>query len=253
MSKSQIPDQFPTLFGITIERKLFVFLGFFVLGFHLPLQAQEISEDCLLCGKYYISPSHADGYREFEFFEDGTFLFVWSVGLLSGETPGTWKLDGEHIVLNSYKQPPKENEPLFRILEEKRESSDSLKIFLVNSEEEKDTLPFYCVAYDTEGEKLFEVGNLDGKITISKDSVDHIEIISMLYHPAFEIELDSQVSTYVFEPYPEDIFYQYFSDSTMVFSKGVLYDPPFYWGKRVRPIIRPWTRVKPQYAPFIKP
>jgi hypothetical protein len=158
-------------------------------------------------GEYYLRGvmETASGFR---LNSDSTFQFFFSYGALDREGQGTWKLDGDHVVLNSRKKPAHD----FALVQSKKTTDDQIVINIIdgNSFFLKHV---YCIVKS--GEKKQEgLTDDDGRIVFERQAMDSVELIFEFCQEKISVfttlNKDHNHFEFRFEPWMMEVFFENF-------------------------------------------
>ncbi len=186
---------------MSIVRMLAVGLGIFLPIARLAAQTTQKS----MIGDYYLQ-----GVREvgsgFRLNADSTFEFFFSYGALDRLGKGTWKRQGEHIVLNSKARPPKD----FALVTSRTVPGNKLTIRIIDPNTQ--LLRYVECSIKSGANVSQESTNEKGEAYFPKHSVDAISLIFQLCpdrYSAFEIpDKTHNYFEFRFEPWIADVFFE---------------------------------------------
>lgn len=173
-------------------------------------------------GDYYCSPVGDVGYI-LELKKDSTFLYNWGFDLAQGETEGTWVLQNNVVILNSYKQA----DMLFTILKAEERNIDSLVIRVFDVIDTTEI--FYaecCVKYDSI--ELCNFTAFDGFAKFTQISADSLFIRHIAFAPIKFKIYNKNYNYYEFTMEDsKEKFYKYFTNKSFLYRDNKLVDREF--------------------------
>jgi|GEM_PF-4707215 len=158
-------------------------------------------------------------YSSIELKSDSTFYFRYEEGWLSSVSSGEWRVDGKHVVLNSFQKKHKKG---YAIIDSIGRLSDSIVIFVIDIHGNK--LPFTSVRLVKENNTKIEILDFESNIKFLKSRYDSV-YVKPFYCPEIGIsvsELKNESMTIQFDQ--GLIYYHYFSNEKWFIKRNRLYD-----------------------------
>jgi hypothetical protein len=156
-----------------------------------------------------------------ELFENDSFLFSWSAGLMTGNTMGVWRISGRNIVLLSNEQP--DSKAKIKILDVSEKYGKPLKIFLVDEDNEK--VMFSTCSLKKDSLILQETSSdINGEAYLIRDIQADSLIITQLGYKDVRIPYDNKVSLMEIRVQSAQQ-YKYFTNQKWRFKRDKLFDP----------------------------
>lgn len=148
---------------------------------------------------------------------DYSFNYKWQVGLLSGNTTGKWKLNGDQLILNSDKQPTSQD---YLIQKKEFNKTDSIVIMLTDLY--NDTIAFAICTLKTRSSIIVEKQTtFDGKVSFKHQNSDSI-IISYPGYKTAKIPIDTNLSYFHVNLIESTDFYKYFTHQILTYKNKTL-------------------------------
>lgn len=173
-----------------------------------------------ICGKYVWNGMVYGVSSEIILNDNQSFEYNWLHGLIKGRTLGTWKKEGQFIVLNSNIQANDVNP--FEILETKKYASEILTLKLKNSLV-GDVAFAKCILKKDTTVLSGGVSDMEGNCSLYKLKADSLIITTYGYN-TIRIPVDSMVSEITFKLVEDFDKYRYFTNEKWKFKKGRLFD-----------------------------
>ncbi|MBD2754638.1 hypothetical protein [Spirosoma validum] len=179
-----------------------------------PSTAQSTKES--IAGEYYLT-----GVREvgsgIKLNADSTFEFFFAYGALDRMGQGTWKQQGNQLILNSRPRPPKD----FALVTSRTMSETKLTIRIVDPN--KQLLRYVEVAAKNRADIQRGMTDVDGKATFAKPPVEAISLRFELCADRYSVfPITNKAHNYYefrFEPWIAEVF---FKNATYTLSDGEL-------------------------------
>lgn len=158
------------------------------------------------------------------------FVYKWSAGLNSGTTIGTWQQEGEHLLLNSKKQPGERITQQYEIVEEY--STNNPKITIKVIDHDGHPVPFVDCQIKTTHEKVNVVSNEKGVCEFKTN--DTVEKVTLAYIGFKTVEYTPSIKANHFEIMlkKEGDHYTFFTNAKWKIRKGKLVAPPSKPGEK---------------------
>jgi hypothetical protein len=181
-----------------MNRLLFVFLI---------LMNSAIAQSINPVGEYYLR-GVMETASGFQLKADSSFLFFYSYGMLDRFGRGTWKIDHDHVILNSRPRPPVD----FKLLASRKIPGDSITIAIKDN---NNTLLRYihCQLRSASGNKELKTTD-DGFAVFPPQSFDSLALIFQLCPDRFSVFRADPGANYYefgFEPWIVEVFFENFS------------------------------------------
>ncbi|WP_075590029.1 hypothetical protein [Labilibacter marinus] len=156
--------------------------------------------------------------------EDLTFDYNWHAGLMFGTTKGTWKIEGNKIILNSERQPSVDRIYDYETIEAKRKEFDSISIKVVCPE---NTNLHYavCTLKDDSLTLVEAFTDFQGETKLPNLNQADSLIIKFIGFKTIRHKMDGLVSSYMFKMKEEYDSYEYFTNECWTYKREQLFDP----------------------------
>jgi len=173
-----------------------------------------------IIGKYQRTGSL--GFKaNIELLPDSTFVYKWYIGMMRGETIGTWRMEGNKVTLNSNRQ-PSDKKPDYTYIS----TFDSLRpisTIKVQTEEGINVPTASCIVYSN-GEKFESTTDSLGTAIFSVYPVEIIRILFIGFKPIDFRNDNLSNNRFTFLVQVVEDSYHYFTNEKWKLKKGRLYD-----------------------------
>jgi len=165
--------------------------------------------------------------------KDNTFIYHWQTGLINGTTNGNWKLKGNTLILNSEKQPFKEED--FSIKERNKTSDNHFEVKVIDEEEKYELIFATCILEKDTNLIIEKSTDINGNCILP--FVENPDKLKFSYVGYKEVEISTKeltTNSFILEMKEENNYYEYFTNREWKVRKGKIYDPKIRKGKYVK-------------------
>ncbi len=165
--------------------------------------------------------------------EDNTFTYHWQTGLIGGTTNGNWELNGNKLILNSDKQPVKEED--FKIRERDETNLNQFEIKIIDEKEKYELVAVSCLLMNDTTFIKGKSTDVNGNCILPFDEISNKLQISYLGYRPVEIPINQLTSnSFIIEIKEERDYYRYFTNREWKVKRGRIYDPEIRKDKYVK-------------------